>query len=355
MRARPLSLTARTLYSELRELAVSMGLASDMSRRPGTVVSKRVRGRTYLYFQYRDLTGKTRQVYLGPDAAQVNRIIDQLEQLNLDHEADRLRLQELRAAFLGAGGSAVETAPMRVLLAFAEAGVFRPSNGYGALVGTLAFHAYGNLLGVQWSSPTRTQDIDVAGWSRVSIAVRKPEQPMPDILEQLNMGFIPVPTLDPKSPSTSFRVRGQELRVDLLTPETGKPGGARFVPALNAVAQPVRFLDYLIEDLLPVPVVGRRALVLANVPMPERFALHKLLVSESRDAAFAAKASKDRLQAMQLLEVLFEEAPDGVPGALAALLSRGPGWRQRLERALEKCEPEAPEVVAAVEAARDGQ
>jgi hypothetical protein len=163
------------------------------------------------------------------------------------------------------------------------------------------------------------------------------------------MGFVPVPALDPRSPSTSFRIRGRDLRVDLLTPEPGKPGGPRFVPALNAPAQPLRFLDYLLEETMPVPVVARTALALVNLPLPERFAVHKLLVSESRESAFAAKAEKDRRQAIQVLEVLQQEAPDGVQGAVVALVARGPRWRKRLERALEKCRRDAPGVAEFVE------
>ena len=34
------------------------------------------------------------------------------------------------------------------------------------------------------------------------------------------MGFLPVPGLDPKSPTTSFKVRGQSLRVDLLATDS---------------------------------------------------------------------------------------------------------------------------------------
>lgn len=337
MDIRPLSLTARTLFAELREQAVAIGVASDRDSRPGSVVSKSVKGHTYFYYQYRDLDGRTRQTYLGPDNDQTAALLARFESTAHAETEDREQLQKLRAAFVAAGGSTFDNAPMKVITAFAEAGIFRPGNGYGVLVGTLAFHAYANLLGVAWASPTRTQDIDVAGPARIDLAIRRPEQPMPDILQQLEMGFIPVPALDPRTPSTSYRIRGHELRVDLLTPETGAGReDTRFVPALNAPAQPLRFLDYLLEETLPVPVIGKKALALVNLPLPERFALHKLLVSESRTSAFATKAAKDREQAFQLLDVLEEEAPDSLAIATEALRQRGPGWRQRLDRALSR-------------------
>lgn len=343
-----LSLTARTLYSELSELALGMGLASDMGKRPGSLVRKTVKGHEYLYYQYLDITGQRRQTYLGASESRAARVIEQALALSEDEKSERAQLQKLRAALIAAGGAPIETPPMKVLAAFAESGIFRPSVEYGVLVGTLAFHVYGNMLGVRWGSATRTQDIDVAGQSDIGLAIPRPDESLPDVLEQLEMGFVPVPALDPRTPSTMFRVRGKELRVDLLTPETGKAAGSRRVPALKARATALRFLDYLIEESMPAVAVGRSQLAVVNVPLPERFALHKLLVSENRPSAFAAKAEKDRVQAMQLLAVLREEAPDGLAQAVSALEQKAPGWRRRLDTALKKCEPRSPTDVAFV-------
>lgn len=337
MHAKALSLTARTLYAELRELALAVGATEHMGDTPGAVVGKQVKGSAYLYYQYRDLDGRTRQTYLGPDDDRTRTLAASLANPRGSRADDLRRLDELRAVFVAAGGSAMEHAPLRVLQAFANAGVLQPGIGQAVLVGTHAFNVLGNLLGVRWASRLQTQDIDIAGEADVDLAIRDPVAPAPDILARLNMGFIPVPTLDPRAPSTSFRVRGQELRVDLLAPLVGKPrSGPVFVPALNSMAQPLRFLDYLLADIEPVAVIGRRLLLLVNAPVPERFALHKLVVSESRTAAFAGKAQKDRLQAMQMLEVLLEEAPDGLAAATADLVARGKGWSDKLKAALRK-------------------
>lgn len=346
MHAIPLSLTARTLHAELRELALAVGATEHIGDTPGSVVRKTLKGVDYLYYQYRDLDGCTRQAYLGPDNVATRSVLKRLAARAADRTEDLGRLDELRAAFIGAGGSVMEHAPLRVLLGFADAGVLRPGLGQAVLVGTHAFNVLGNLLGVRWASQMLTQDIDLAGETDLDLAVRSTAASAPEVLEQLGMGFLPVPTLDPRAPSTSFKVRGQQMRVDLLAPLVGKPGtGPVFVPALNALAQPLRFLDYLLQEPVPAVAVGRRALALVNVPAPERFALHKLLVSESREAVFATKAEKDRLQAMQLLEVLIEEAPDGLEVALADLRQRGKGWSDKLGRALRKCETAYPQAV----------
>lgn len=346
MQPRSLSLTARTLYAELQELALAIGATENLGETPGTVVAKTVRRRRYLYYQYRDLDGRTRQAYLGPDDAATRSLVERLERRSRDRAEDLDRLEELRAAFVAAGGQAMEHAPLRVLKAFADAGMLMPGPEGGVLVGTHAFNALGNLLGVRWARRIQTQDIDLAGQTGIDIAVRRPARAAPDVLTQLGMGFIPVPALDPRSPSTSFRVRGKELRVDLLAPLGGKPADKPlYIPALNAPAQPVRFLDYLIAEVTPTVIVGRKTLLLANVPLAERFALHKLLISEARPAAAAGKAEKDRIQAAQVVQVLVEEAPDGLPAAKADLIGRGDGWADRLARALRKSRKLAPEAI----------
>jgi hypothetical protein len=44
----------------------------------------------------------------------------------------------------------------------------------------------------------------------------------PEALDQLRMGFLPVPQLRHVNPSTSFKIRGKQLTVDLLTTCNGK-------------------------------------------------------------------------------------------------------------------------------------
>lgn len=337
MQASSLSLTARTLYAELHELAMAQGATEALGPVPGAVVRKRLKGGVYLYYQYRDLDGRTRQAYLGSESEQTHALVESIARHAQTRTAEWRNLDEVRAAFVAAGGRVMEHGPLRVLKGFVDAGVLLPGQGYAALIGTHGFNALGNLLGVRWANVMQTQDIDLAAYADVDLGIPRPNVPAPDVLERLGMGFLPVPALDPRAPSTSFRIRGQALRVDLLTPLTGKPATTPvFVPALNALAQPLRFLDYLLDELVPVVVVGRATQLLVNVPAPARFALHKLLVSELRGAGGATKASKDRAQAFQLLEVLREEAPDEVPPALTDLVARGDGWRKKFDRALER-------------------
>lgn len=358
MRTEPLSLTLRTLHAELRELVLAAGARARLSAMPGSVVRKRIRGGVFVYYQYRDLVGGTRQLYLGPEHdGRIAALADTLAQPA--EEQDAARIEELHAAYVAAGAPVLEHAPMRVLRAFATAGVLRPEQGSAVLVGTYAFAAYAHLLGVRWAGSLGTQDIDLAAHrdaasareaTGIEIALRRPEVSAPDALDQLEMGFLPVPALDPRTPSTSYKVRGQPMRVDLLAPAAGEaPGEPVFVPAFGGMAQPLPLLDYLLGETVAGLVVGRRELLVVALPAPERFALHKLVVARSRPAAFATKAAKDRDQAALVLAVLREEAPLGLRAALGALARRGEPWLTRLRQGMAALTVDAAEEAAWVQ------
>jgi hypothetical protein len=153
------------------------------------------------------------------------------------------------------------------------------------------------------------------------------------------MGLLPIPGLDPREPSTSFKLRRRELRVDFLTPARGKVRNRPVqVPGLGLAAWPLPFLDYLLADPVPAVVVAASP-VLVRVPRPGRFALHKLWTAAKRPVHEATKATKDRRQAAALLEVLARDRPDDLIEARSAL-DPDPAARRLIERELNDL-PEA--------------
>lgn len=197
--------------------------------------------------------------------------------------------------------------------------------------GTHAFLNLGNLLGVRWSGELgRTEDVDVGHDPDLAVAVPGETADLPEPLRRVDSDFIPVPALDPTDPSTSFRIRGRTLRVSLLTPERGKPGsGPIGLPHLGVAAEPVRFLDYLLQDtqLAAVPIGSG---ILIRVPDPARYALHKVVVSQRRPVAWASRARKDLRQAEAKLEALGELRPGDVTRAILAADSMPPRFMTQL-------------------------
>lgn len=127
------------------------------------------------------------------------------------------------------------------------------------------------------------------------------------------------------NPSTSFKVRGKTLRVDILTPQIKEESGPVSIPVLNTAAQPMRFLDYLIENPEWGAVVDGGG-ILVKVPNPARYAFHKLIISRLRDITSQDKAQKDMMQASQVFSVLADDRPGDLLLAWDEIKRRGRGW-----------------------------
>jgi hypothetical protein len=148
------------------------------------------------------------------------------------------------------------------------------------------------------------------------------------------MGFFEIPSLNTREPATAFRLRGKELKVDLLTPMIGKPSNKSiFLKSLNVSATPLRFLEFLLEDVQPAVVVARAGILL-NIPSPARYALHKLVISQRREAGKHLKSKKDIGQAEQLLSILIEERPGDILLAFEAAKSRADKFYQQLRKGI---------------------
>lgn len=301
-----LSETTNTVYSEL----LDQMRASASIPRSGSFVSKAIGGTTYWYVQRVD-GGRRRQIYLGAETADLLATIQHAEEARAALAEDEKRRREL-ISMLIAGGMAAEPSTIgSVLSVLADAGLFRIG---AVLIGTQAFRAIANLLGVRFDLQA---DVDV-GHPRIAVGVGEMRT---DILEDLRASdprFVAVPELDARVPSTSFKVRGRDLRVDLLTPATRESAKPILLPHLNAAALPMPGLGYLLHDAARAVILAGAG-ILANVPSPARFALHKLWVAQRRNVSEQAKARKDLRQAAQLLEVLLHDRRADVEDAWTAL------------------------------------
>jgi hypothetical protein len=175
--------------------------------------------------------------------------------------------------------------------------------------------------------------VDIA--AHLQLAVPALDADVPKALDSLQMGFVPVPQLDAEQPSTTYRVRGKQLRVDLLTPGSDSDVNPIFIPRLHAVAAPIRFLSLLMRDAQPAVAAEATTATLVVVPTPARFALHKLLVSQTRSVIQQTKGGKDLHQAALLLEALAEDRPEDLEQAATAFAESGPAVTRKVDRGLQ--------------------
>jgi hypothetical protein len=319
--------SVQTLYAELLEQTIHAEAEAAILGAPqGSFVSKTIKGGTYWYLQRMEGDRK-RQVYLGKESPSLLAWMEEVRQARARSAADDAQRARL-GSMLAAGGAATERPEIaKVLQLLSESGVFRMG---GVLVGTQAFIAYGNMLGVCFDQQTlRTQDVDLAQDRAIGIALSQETAPLnvEQTLTESKLGFFPVPSLDTRQPSTSFKVRGREMRVDFLTPLTGAESTEPiFLPSLGVSDHPLRFLDFLIEQPAQAVLIAGAG-ILVNVPDPARFAFHKLWISGRRPVSEQTKAAKDLRQAGDLLEVLLEDRPGDVLIAWDTL-SRHPAPQQ---------------------------
>ncbi len=338
--SRRLAAEVSTLYAELLEQLTVFEARRSIGQAAGSFVTKSIKGQIYYYFQHSPPGGALKQTYLGRKSPELDQLAGRFLSERSDAEADRASVERLCALLRVGGAATTDAASARVIGALADAAVFRLG---GVLVGTHAFIAIGNMLGVRFTDGLlRTDDVDVAGEQALSVAVPDLKADVPVVLQSLEMGFLPVPGLSPKEPATSFKVRGRSLRVDLLTPATKRTKGPVFIQRFGAAAEPLRYLDYLLEDTQNAAVIDGGG-VLVQVPQPARFALHKLLVARSRPAVFQTKGDKDLRQAAFLIDVLSEDRPGDLGLALEALLTRGRDWKKAFDEGLALLIKRAPD------------
>ncbi|MEL6586784.1 MAG: GSU2403 family nucleotidyltransferase fold protein [Pseudomonadota bacterium] len=233
----------------------------------------------------------------------------------------------------------------QVLQALARVGVFRLG---GTLVGTQAFRSYEGVLGVQigFDQSAMTQDIDIASFERLSLVLNDAVDPaLPGVFDDLK--FAPVPSMEKGRVWRWMQTKRQTL-VEFLTPSFSEDEGLRPLKALGVSAQSLHHLNYLIAEPLTVPLLYRSG-VLIQVPRPERYGIHKLIVADRRlEGPQSQKSQKDRAQAAFLVAVLSEERPDDLRDAYMDARARGKAWQQRIDRSLARMPKTAARLSALV-------
>jgi hypothetical protein len=321
----------RTLYAELLEQMQTLEASRTISSLKGSFSFKKIRGEEYVYFQHYTPGGRLEQVYVGKRDEKIERLMREYDEGKTDALEMRENIKRLSAQVRAGLDMPTDKAMVRVIRSLAETGVFR--NG-GVLIGTHAYQTIGVLLGTRWPTDTMaTTDIDIAADRKVSVAIPAIKADIPAAIESLKMGFFPVPSMNPKHPSTTFAIRKSRLRLDILTPKTTESDAPIFIHRFNCAAAPLSYLSYLIEAPVQVVIVETEP-VLINVPQPVRYALHKLIVSQVRDISSSAKSEKDLRQAYQLLSLLQEVRPADIQPAWENLIARGPKWKKSAKAGL---------------------
>jgi hypothetical protein len=329
-------LATQTMFAEVLQRALDAEFDVSYDER-GRFYQTRSNHKDFWYYRRRTGGGE-RNVYVGPvDDEALTQRIQRFKDIIKPDFRERRQLVRL---LLTAGLPRPDVTSAMVIEALWKAGFFRLR---GLIVGTVAFQCYAGMLGVRLSSAQlRTEDADFA----LDFAIaHKVKDSMPSILEVLHgvdESFRPVPHVSDPARVSRFKSDNGFL-VEFLTSNRGSDdyqSRPATMPALGgASAQPLRHLDFLIRE-------PERSLVLykggipVSVPAPERYAVHKVLLSSERKDN-PAKARKDIHQAELLIHVLRDERPYELAEAWYEAWQRGPRWREKMTGGLLRLSDQA--------------
>jgi hypothetical protein len=316
------------LFAELErsaaeQLEVLLGTPGTLSQRTNET------GTRFWAHRYSDALNRRQELYLGKVddpkiEGQVRTLREMIETANLTIARVRLLAR--------AGFATVDRKAYFTLASLHNHGLFRAG---ALLVGSHAYGALLNALGVR-AAAYATEDVDIA--RRESLAV--PGVPgFLDMLRATGIEFLEIPSLDRRQRGTSFKERGgSNFTVDLLVPSPDGTYPIVPVPGLKAHAQGLPHLAYLLSASQEIPVLSTHGSVMVRVPVPERYAIHKLIVSQLRNKT-SSKPEKDLFQAAALIEAVAERYPGAIEDAASAVPKSAVRYLARAIKAIERHVP----------------
>lgn len=200
---------------------------------------------------------------------------------------------------------------LEVLRRFQAAGLLKEL----VLIGSWCQHFYRSYFtGMRYTPTIRTRDMDFL----VPIPFRiKNKVDVEELLR--DKGFVGTFS----GGAGYMKLMHPDMIVEFLVPEKGKGSDKPYpLPQLSMNAQPLRFLDYLLQNTIRIEAEGLKI----NVPHPAAFALHKLIISARRTKE--EKLLKDRKEALAVLTALVRKGDEGeIKSMFDGMPSR---WRKRV-------------------------
>lgn len=277
-------------------------------------VSQQRRGdRAYHVWKWRDWSSRQRLSYIGPVG---DEIADESAAALRERVAEMQTVVPSLRMLRREGYATVDAKSYATIAVLHNHGIFAAG---GILIGSHAYGAMLNKTGVR-TSIARTDDIDIARASALAFK-RAPGKSLLEMLRESGVNFVEIPQLKHKQPPTSYKEVGRAtFRVDLLVPAFDETFPIIEVPELKAHATGLPYLGYLLAETQPAAIIAKTGCLSVRIPVPERFAVHKLVVSQLRSRS--EKVAKDRHQAAVLASAMADEDPGAIADAVGAMSKR---------------------------------
>ncbi len=255
-----LSLGAQASYAELYGMAQGL-VGVRFATLRGSFHRRQIKNKPYVYFNFRDIGGRVRSVYVGPESESVLQLVDEYEQACSSARVEALARRAQACIALGCSG--LRTKHFRTIQKLAGYGLF---HGGAVLVGMHAFVALGNMLGRRWISSDEAVGA-AAPDAESSISVVLPagfELPRRDSLSSLEDGFLPGRDFVSQNHGSLNHPDVYELRIQL--------SGVRLAGDEDAVSphsgielSSAKFADILLENSTQGVVFSKSGASMVNL------------------------------------------------------------------------------------------
>lgn len=314
-----------TTYADVENHALNQDEA--LVGTPGAMsVRKNATGTKFHVRQFYDHEGKKKDQYIARQTG-----TQETERLTESWKKKIEEAKEIRNSVRLLAREGYSILAPKHLAALAPLSKCRIFQAGAVLIGTHAFEVIVNRLGIR-VAVFATEDVDVARPNKLAVE-KLPTGGLLELLRESGIDFVDVPGFERGDPPTSFKEKGRSrFTFDLLVPATGEQIEIQPVPELNAHATALPYLRYLLTETQMGAAISSHGVAAVRVPIPERFALNKLIVAQIRSGR-PEKSIKDLKQAAALIAALGENHP----GALEAAFKKTPlSSRKYVRKSLEQ-------------------
>jgi len=313
------------VYADIENHALNQG--EVLVGTPGSITLRQnAGGATFYVRQYYDHEGRKKDQYIAgqADTPEAQASVEEFKK-RMDEAKDVVASVRLLAR---EGYLTLTPRHFAAIAPLTTHGIFQAG---AILVGTHAFEVIVNKLAIR-AAAFATEDVDIARPSRLALE-NVPEGGLLELLRESGIDFVQVPGLRPKDRSTKFKEKGRSrFSFDLLVPASGDEVEVEEVPELRTHATALPYFRYLLGESQTGAVLSNHGVAAVRIPVPERFALSKMIVAQRRRGG-SEKILKDLRQAAVLVAAL----GDLHPGSLEAALTKTPmSARKYIRKSLQQ-------------------
>ena len=264
--------------------------------------------------------GKTRETWICSDHKNNESHIRKIQKELIDLKKWKRDTTDICMMLKNAGCLLPDTVTGRIVSALADSGFF---NNGGILGGTQAFRHYPLMLGyIPPEGTFLTEDVDLFAPRNTTLFSFR-EDNIISVLEARGLeieGCIDILERN----ICKWRINN-EMEIEILTSRENDYKSVSRHKGLGVDVQSLRFLEFTFLNPSAAISLFREGISI-NVPAPERYAIHKLVVSQNRKGSCSRKRRKDLAQAEWLIRVMLEKEPYSLCTAWEEVNRRGKKW-----------------------------